>query len=380
MRIAILAHIRHPIAQPFMGGMEAHAYHLAHALQGRGHDVTLFASGDSRVDVALVSVTPEHYERTYPFERYHGSDQLNEFLDAAFAKTLPDLRDGEFDVIHNNSLHRFPPRMSYEQRIPMVTSLHVPAFDWLRRAVLESAAPWCRFTATSRRHALSYWSDATTGALPDGAHVVHNGIDLSAWSFAPQGNGRAIWAGRIHPNKGPHLAAEAARRAGVALDLYGPIEIREYFDQRLRPLLSESIRYRGHVSGERLAARMREASVYVFTPMWDEPFGLVAVEAMACGLPVAAFDNGAAREVVGSAGIIAPAGDVDALAEAIRRALAIPRLVPRARVEESFSVDGMVAGYEAVYEAAITGRSYSGELSADLPQAVPQTAALRLAA
>ena len=353
MRIAVLAHVRHPIAPPFMGGMEAHSYHLARALQARGHDVTLFASGDSEAGVPVAPVVPVHYERRYPFEVYHGTDTLNDYLDAAFAKTGGLLLDGGFDLVHNNSLHRYPPRLSRTHRLPMVTSLHVPAFEWLRRAVHESAAPWCRFTTTSRQHARSYWS----GDLPEGAHVVHNGIDLQEWPLGEGGSGRAIWAGRIHPNKGAHLAVQAARRAGVPLDLYGPREIEGYFREEIEPHLSENIRYRGHVSGAELAAAMRAACVYAFTPMWDEPFGLVAVEAMACGCPVAAFDNGAAREVVGGAGRFAASGDVDGLAEALRAALTIPRQVPRSRVERRFSIDGMVDGYEAVYEAAVHGRS-----------------------
>ena len=351
MRIAVLAHVRHPIAPPFMGGMEAHSYHLARALQGRGHDVTLFASGDTDAGVALEPVVPEHYERRYPFEVYHGTAALNDYLDAAFAKTGERLLTGGFDLVHNNSLHRYPPRLSRVHRLPMVTSLHVPAFEWLRRAVHESAAPWCRFTTTSREHARSYWD----GDLPDGAHVVHNGIDLGEWSFGAHGSGVAIWAGRIHPNKGTHLAVQAAHRAGLPLDIYGPREIEGYFAEEIAPYLSAEIRYRGHVPGATLAAAMRRAAVYVFTPMWDEPFGLVAVEAMACGVPVAAFDKGAAREVVGEAGRFAPAGDVDALATAMREALGIPRARVRQRVSERFSIGRMVDAYEAVYAEAIAG-------------------------
>ena len=352
MRIAVLAHVRHPIRPPFMGGMEAHAYHLARELQRRGHDVTLFAAGDSDAGVPLRPVMRAHYEQRYPWHEYHGTDELNDYLDGAFAKTCAELLAGDFDVVHNNTLHRYLPRLSRVYRVPMVTSLHVPAFEWLRRAVEESAAPWTRFTATTRQHARSYWA----AALPAEAHVVHNGIDPAAWAYGERGDGSVVWAGRIAPNKGTHLAVAAARRAGLPMTLYGPVEREDYFAAEVAPLLTPAIQYGGHVSAARLSAALRRASVFAFTPMWDEPFGLAAVEAMACGLPVAAFDRGAVREVIGErAGRYAAGGDVVGLAAAMRRCLAIDRAEPRRRVEGHYSITRMVDGYEAVYERAVAG-------------------------
>ena len=365
MRIAVVAHVRHPVRPPFKGGMEAHAYHLTRALAARGHEVTLLASGDSEpgAGVDLFPVLERHYEPDFPWHRYHGTDALNDYVDAAFARAARQLLRGGYDVVHNNSLHRYPPRLARVHRVPTVTSLHVPAFGALRRAVHESAAPWSRFTATSRTHARSYWGD---GELPPEAHVVHNGIDLARWPCGKTlggtdagdgGYGAVLWAGRIEPNKAPHLAVQAAALAGVPLSLYGHVELPRYFDAEIRPLLTDEIRYGGHVGGEELAAAMRRASAFAFTPMWDEPFGLVAIEAMASGLPVAAFDNGAAREVVGEeVGRFAASGDVAGLAEAMLAALAIPRGRARRRVEERFGIERMVDGYEAVYRAAVAGR------------------------
>ena len=352
MRIALLTHVRYPIRAPFMGGMEAHAYHLARALQSRGHDVTLFAAGDSDAGVPLWPVLERGYEPDFPWHAYHGTDVLNDFVDAAFARVARRLAEGDFDVIHNNTLHRYLPRLARARRLPMVTSLHVPAFDWLRRAVHEGAAPWSRFTATSRTHARSYWD----GALPDEAHVVHNGIDLARWPYRERGDDSILWAGRIAPNKGTHLAVRAAALAGLRMDVYGPTELPDYFDEEIAPHLSDRIRYHGHASAEELAAAMGRAGAFAFTPMWDEPFGLVAAEAMASGLPVAAFDNGAAREVVGEvAGRVVPGGDVAALAAAMQETLAVPRTLPRKRVEERFTIERMVDGYEAVYARAVAG-------------------------
>ncbi|ETX15887.1 glycosyl transferase family 1 [Roseivivax halodurans JCM 10272] len=343
MRIAVVAHPRHPIAEPFMGGLEAHTAHLCRALARRGHDVTLYASGDSDAGVRLRPILPEHYERQYPWHAFRESETLTGLLDDAYGEILDEL--GGFDVVHNNSLHRYVPRYARRDRVPMVTSLHVPPFDVLERTVASSGAPWSRFTCCSEAHAASWWS----GARPSHAHVVHNGIDPSLWEFKESGDGSAVWIGRMSRTKAPHLAIAAARRAGIPLRLFGTMDDYAYFRDEVRPLLGDGVTHEGHLTGKALAEEVRHSSVLLFTPTWDEPFGLVAAEAMACGLPVAAFDIGAAREVIGEAGALAPVGDVSALARAICDAVEIPRSVPRARVERLFTQDRMVAGYEALY-------------------------------
>ena len=156
-----------------------------------------------------------------------------------------------------------------------------------------------------------------------------------------------IWAGRITPNKGTHLAVEVARLTGTPLSIVGPdggsCLLRRTHRAGTR---RESSRYLGHLSGERLAERFGRASALLFTPLWEEPFGLVAIEAMACGLPVACIDRGAVREVVGEAGAYAEREEAASLAAALERALTIPRDVPRRRVERRFTRERMLDGYE----------------------------------
>ncbi|PZO65027.1 MAG: glycosyltransferase family 4 protein [Paracoccus denitrificans] len=351
MRIALISHVRHAIAPPFMGGMEAHNWHLANDLTRRGHDVTLFAAGDSRTDAQLWPVLPRCYQCDY----VQGDPGLNPYLDAGFASAVQHIFGGDFDVVHNNSLHRYPPRMARQHRIPCVTSLHIPPFDALHRAVRESAAPWSRFTVTSRRQVESWWGDAP----PPEAAVAYNGIDTTLWPFSPRGNGEAVWAGRITWNKGAHLAVSAARLTGIRLTLFGVIEDQAYFDEHIRPYLGHDIRYGGHLAGPDLAVEFGGASVLLFTPLWDEPFGLTAVEAMSCGLPVAAIDMGAAREVIGEAGAFADSPTAEALATALLQAIKIPRTVARSRVLRRFTTEHMIARYEKQYALAIAGLGQS---------------------
>lgn len=347
MRIALVAHIRHPIAAPFRGGMEAHAHSLAQALLARGHDVTVFAAGDSVLPegVTLEPVVAEHYDRVYPWHDFHGTDVLNAHLDGAFARILPLLREGGFDVIHNNTLHRYIPRAARRYRLPMLTSLHVPPFDAMRRAVHESVASWSRVTACSQSHLDEWWPDGA----PDTAHIVGNGIDLGKWPFVAEGDGSAVWAGRITPTKGTGDAVQAARRAGVPLRLFGPVEHRDYFEETVAPYLNDDIRYQGNLAQADLAAEVGRASVALQTPCWNEPFGLTAIEAMACGVPVAGYARGAIPEVVGDRGNLVTEGDIDGLALALRRAMQQDRRAVRQRVEQNFSLRRMLDGYEALY-------------------------------
>ena len=351
LRIAVIAHLRHPIRPPFMGGMEAHAHRLTQLLQGRGHTVTLVATGDSDPALPLRPALPEGYEATFPSARWHDTRQLHDWLDQRWSAIGRDLASLAIDVLHNNSLHPEPLRVAREGRIPLVTTLHVPPFHTLREAVRGITAPWMLTTLPSRTQVPRWWDDP-----PGTLRVVPNGIDLGRWRVAGPGDGGAIWCGRIAPNKAPALAARAARLAGIPLVLHGAIEDRAYFDEAVAPLLGEGLRYGGHLSGTALAEAVGAASVALFTPMWDEPFGLTAIEALACGVPVAAFDSGAAREVIGECGAFAAAGDVAGLAQALTAALAIPRAVCRARAEARFGEASMIAAYEGLYAEAIAAR------------------------
>ena len=331
-----------------MGGMEAHSWHLADGLVKRGHDVTLFAAGDSDPRFRIDPIVDEHYERRYPWGQYRNDPVLISYVDGAFARACDRIATGGYDIVHNNSLHRFPLQRAKAGEVAMVTSLHVPPFDGLHWFVGASPAPWHRLTVTSERQLGSWWPDGA----PETVSVAHNGIDPSAWRFRSHGDGSAVWVGRITPNKGPHLAIAAARRAGVPLTLFGTIEDGDYWAADIAPALDAGIRYGGHLAGPALAAEIARASLFLFTPCWDEPFGLVAIEAMACGLPVAAFDRGAAREVIGEAGVFAEADDVAGLAAAILAAMAIDRRTARARVLRHFTHDIALDRYEGLYAAA----------------------------
>jgi len=349
LRIAVLAHVRHPIRAPFAGGMEAHTWHLARGLAARGHQVTLVASGDSEAGVALQPSVEQHYERRLPWARHRGTARLDEHLQRVFERAWQLVARGDVDVVHNNAMHPLPLMRAAQSGLPMLTSLHVPPFERLRRAVDAHRTPAQRYTVTSRRQRSIWWPES----VPDGVEVVHNGIDSAAWPWRAQDDGGLVWAGRIAPNKGTELAAETARRTGRRLSIAGPIEDRDYFQERVAPWLDRRVRYIGHLDGQALAELFGRSAALLFTPLWEEPFGLVAIEAMACGLPVACTDRGAMREVVGEAGAFATQETPSCLAKALEQALRIPRDIPRRRVERLFTIDRMLDGYEAQYRRCI---------------------------
>jgi glycosyltransferase involved in cell wall biosynthesis len=280
---------------------------------------------------ADVSMTPQWW-----LEEHH-----------AYLSLMLDLVAGGgagYDLIHNNSLHYLPIAMASMLTTPVLTSLHTPPTPWLESAIQAPRGCPVTFAAVSG-HTARMWSHL----IPD-ACVIRNGVDLDQWRSGP-GGGPAIWAGRLVPEKGPHLAIEAAIKAGVELWLAGPVQDVEYFEERVRPRLGMRIRYVGHVNTAELANLVGQASVSIATPVWDEPYGLVVAESMACGTPVAGFARGALPELVGqSGGVLAPPNDVEALAMAIMAAQNLDRRLVRAHAANTCSAEMMLRGYERLYE------------------------------
>ncbi len=197
---------------------------------------------------------------------------------------------GGFDLLHNNSLSRLPLERRRTGAMPTLTSLHVPPYDALRWFVQDSLA---RTIGSPRRRRLTPARGGRRARRPPSRCSITASIPTPGLSGGGRRHRRVVRAHR--GDQGTHFAIAAARRAGLALTLFGPIEEPDYWDAQVAPLLGGAIRYGGHLSGAAFAAEIGRASVFLFTPCWDEPFGLVAVEAMACGLPIAGFDSGAGR-------------------------------------------------------------------------------------
>jgi glycosyltransferase involved in cell wall biosynthesis len=347
LRVCLIASSRFPIREPFAGGLEAHTHALAGELIRRGHHVSLFAApgsdptlGAHELDVdTFTSSGAARADVASPPERWIREHH-------AYLRLMLDLvRDGarRFDVVHNNSLHHLPVAMAEALPIPLVTTLHTPPVAWL-----ESAARWAppssRFAAVSHEMGRS-WRHVLR------ATTVHNGVDTDRWAVGPGGEG-AIWTGRIVPEKAPHAAIDAARTAGVPLRLAGPVHDDAYFRREVSPRLGDDVQFLGHLSQADLCEFVGRAGVALVTPAWEEPYGLVVAEAMACGTPVAAFARGAMRELVDAdTGRLARPADTVGLASAIREAADLSRTRVRAVAVEKWGLARMVDEYEALYRS-----------------------------
>jgi glycosyltransferase involved in cell wall biosynthesis len=342
MWIGFIASSTYTVDEPFAGGMEAHTVALAESLRAQGHQVTIH-DGGARFD------TPSNcaHLRLSRAATEDVSMPARGFMEEhhAYLSLMLELDRRGHDVVHNNSLHYLPVAMAPALRTPMLTTLHSPPTPWLESAIAATRdAPGTRWISVSHTNAAA-WSHV---ARP--CQVIHNGVSLENWRYRPPGGQRgAVWSGRIVPEKGTHLAIEAARRAGMALTIAGPIHDPGYFDRCLADAGPE-VTYAGHLDSAALAALVGGAEVVLVTPCWEEPFGLVAIEALACGTPVAAFDRGALPEILDArTGTLARPGDARDLAAKMLAARRLGRRDCRRRAEAHFSIDAMTGRYLDIY-------------------------------
>ncbi len=336
MRIAIVAPVWFPVPPSGYGGIELVVSLLADGLVDAGHEVTLLASGGSRTKATLVSPMAEP-----PDPRDLGSP----WFDAFHALASYSHVDG-FDIVHDHAGVVGPVcGAMLGGTPPVVHTLHGPWTDQ-NRLLYSIAAPRVHLVAIS---------DAQRADNTDVPYVgtVHNGIDLDAYAYREEKDDFLVYIGRANPDKGPKEAIAIARRAGLPLQMIlkrsEPAE-REYFEHEIEPLLASDVELHENVPHAMKVDLLGRACAMIFPIRWPEPFGLVMVEAMACGTPVVTTNWGAAPELVdnGVTGIRAD-GDDDLVA-AIATARTLSPAACRARVETLFSAAAMVRGYEVVYE------------------------------
>ncbi|MGI5128171.1 glycosyltransferase [Pseudonocardia sp. CA-107938] len=347
LRIAIIASARFPIREPFAGGLESHTWYLARALRRRGHELTVFAAPGSDPGLG-VDLLPVDTVALSAAARADASMRPEWWMAEhhAYLRLMLDLaeRPDRFDVVHNNSLHHLPVALAPLLSTPVVTTLHTPPTPWLESAIRARPDNGVVFVAVSA-HTAAAWRPLVPDAL-----VIRNGIDLDEWSPGP-GGGPLVWTGRITPEKGTHLALDAARHADRPLLVAGPIADTGYWRSEVEPRLDGRIRYVGHLGRRELRDLVAAASAVLVTPCWDEPYGLVVAEALACGTPVAGFAIGALPELVDdTCGRLVPPGDVAALAAVIPETTALPRSAARRRAERDWAHPRMVDEYVRLYE------------------------------
>ena len=334
MRIAVLAPISWRVPPRHYGPWELFASLLTEGLVARGHDVTLFAAGDSETAARLCSVIPRGWSE---------DARINPKVAECLHISEVFERASEFDVIHN-SFDFLPLTYSGLISTPVITTIH----GFSSPDILPVYAKYNHSTF------FVSISDADRNPALDYVATIHHGIDIGAFALNPAPGSYLAFFGRIHPDKGVVAAIEVAKEAGIPLRIAGIIHDEEYFEGEVVPRLDgERVQFVGPVQAEDRSSFLGGAMALLHLIDFDEPFGLSVVEAMACGTPVIAFDRGSMSEIIDEGATGSVVTDVESAADAVRKIGRFDRSIVRALAVQRFSSDRMVDEYVDAYTQAI---------------------------
>jgi glycosyltransferase involved in cell wall biosynthesis len=378
MRIAHIAPPWFPIPPKNYGGTENVIFQLVEEQVAQGHSVTLFAPEDASTSAQRISFLPRALRecdipwQSHPKAFYHSYKSI-EYLQKHCR---------EFDILHTHlssltDLYTFP--LASTLPIPHITTLHsqfpfdrddpteVNADDYYMEWI--SQVPMVAISQHAKREEMR---KARLRVID----VIYHGINLNNFPM-PQDAAENffVWLGRLVPEKGAHLAIEAAQKAGVPLVIAGIVdeyvpEAEEYFEKEIKPHLSERhISFIGPVDFEQRNDLFRKARGMLNPLQWEEPFGMVMIEAMATGCPVIAFPRGAAGEIITSEKVGCLVNDVAEMVKCIHKIDNINRQDVRAYIEKHFSAKVMVENYIRVYQKVIAQQQSSDllPLKMDVP-------------
>jgi len=337
MRIALIAPPWTPVPPALYGGIELVVDRLATGFQAAGHDVLLYTTGDSTSPVPRSWVLPS-------------AEGMR------IGAAVPELRHvmhayeavQDYDIVHDHTVMG-PPYSALFPDLKVVTTNHGPFND-------ELTDIYSRLTARVPLIAISHAQRKPAPHIPI-ARVIHHGLDAHDFPFGGGEGGYCLFLGRMSPDKGAHRAIAVARKAQVPLMMAAkmrePWEF-DYFEAEVKPHLDDDVQYLGEVPHEEKLQLLAGARALLFPIRWNEPFGMVMLEALACGTPVLAFPEGAAPEVVddGRTGFLCH--DENDMAEAIGQLDRIDRRTCRAAVEGYFSTERMVAEHLALFEEILS--------------------------
>ena len=340
MKIAQIAPLWERVPPPTYGGIELVVGRLTDELVRRGHEVTLFASGDSQTLASLEAV----YPRALRLDSKIQERPLYEVL----APSQAYQRATEFDIIHSHvGVWALP--LAEVVSTPTVHTLHGRfSRDSGEIFGYHSTQPYISISDAQRQIDLNY------------VKTVYNGIDIGNYSYypKPQDPPYLAFLGRFSPEKGPQHAIAIAKKTGWRLKMAGKVDVVDvkFFEKEIAPLIdNRQIEFLGEVNHAEKADLLGNASATLFPITWDEPFGLVMIESMATGTPVIGIKMGSVPEVIahGKSGFVCQT--YDEMAEMIPAALELDRKTCREYVKNNFTITQMVDGYEAAYEKVLQG-------------------------
>ena len=338
LRIAVLAPIAWRVPPRHYGPWVLFASLLTEGLVARGHEVTLFATGDSVTNAKLHSVVPTSWNENPDCEPKVEECQ---HIAAVFE------RADEFDIIHN-SFDFLPLTFTRLVDTPTVTTIHGFSSDRIVEVYRRYNAnnTYISISDRDRHPSLTY------------AATVHHGLNTGEFQVDPTPGPDLLFFGRIHPDKGTALAIEVARRSGRRLVIAGIIQDEQYFREKVEPHVDgDRVSFVGALGGSERLRALRHAHALLHLIDFEEPFGFSVVEALASGTPVIAFDRGSMTEIIehGVTGFVVD--DTDAAVEAVGLVAELDRVAIRDRAIARFDVGRMVDSYLNVYAAVLRARS-----------------------
>lgn len=345
MKIAQIAPIGESVPPKKYGGTERVVHALTEGLVALGHDVTLFASGDSQTSAKLVSSAQKSLREAQSSNPY-GVDYLT-MLNIGTAYK----QQHKFDLIHDHNEY-FSLPTAILATTPVVMTLH-SAVNMETRRLLEG------LHNHNNPHFVTI-SKAQMAPFPHANYVgnVYHGLEMQHYPFSRDHDGYLLFVGRIHPEKGVENAIEVAEFLNLPLVIAAKLDppFKPYFKEKVEPHLNNKIQYVGEVDEDARNKLMSSAMCLLHPVMWREPFGLTLIEAMACGAPVIAFRRGSIPEIVqqGKTGFIVE--DAPEMAEFVKKVDKIDRRYCRKYALANFNADLMTKNYETIYKAVLQER------------------------
>ena len=350
MKVAIMAPLVSAIREPQGGGSQAFVSDLARGLAGRGHEVHVYAASGSQIPGVTVidtGVDPESLATTL-YRACAPADTGPALAEPAFASAYSAVRENRYDLIHNHAFDAPAITLATGLDMPVVHTLHLPP-DAAIAAALRQAAHGGQPPAVACVSAFqaSIWRAVTRVDATLPPFVPTRSVP---WSKTA-GDG-AVFAGRLSPEKGAAEAIDIAQAAGARIDVYGDVYDAGYARDQITPRReAPGVAVHPGVSRTSMWAAMARAAVVLCPARWDEPFGMAAADAQACGTPVVAFRRGGLAEIIvdGVTGFLAAPDDIQAAADCVRKAAQISRSACRDHAEKHLDLERSLDAHEQLY-------------------------------
>ena len=350
MKIALFCSSRNIISPTGIGGTEQPIYYLARELAKRNHQVSLYAAKGSKIrGVKVKEISP--FVTFTKQKHLNIQERISSFYDLTALSNFFKNEADKFDIIQFNSyiFYEILPFVKFS-KTPVIIRINYP-----HDLIYPYIKPYLKKIKNVYYLPISHFIQS---AMPDLKYLdpIYPAINVNDFKFSKTPKDYLLFIGRVCYNKGSHIAIQIAKKAKKKLIIAGPInepEPQEYFNQEIKPYLNKNIKYIGEVNFKEKIKLYQDAKATLFPIQWDEPFGNVPIESMACGTPVVAFDRGAMKESIKNkvSGFLIENGNIRKTTRAIKEIEKIDRKKVRKWAEDNFSIKKIVEQYEDIYQS-----------------------------